>query len=150
MVDKIISGVEFFFLILLLWIIGRYGNLAPKVTDWKPLSAVNSHLVLASDEIFKTLNEPDICALLHQKRYKSYWTLTPIPCYFMTPSDADCIVHTAFLKASKEGVFHMIIVGALAVITCQLLWFVRDPLGALSYIKLWNPLHVILLNLELV
>ena len=103
LVDKIISGVEFFFLILLLWIIGRYGNLAPKVTDWKPLSAVNSHLVLASDEIFKTLNEPDICALLHQKRYKSYWTLTPIPCYFMTPSDADCIVHTAFLKASKEG-----------------------------------------------
>lgn len=57
LVDKIISGVEFFFLILLLWIIGRYGNLAPKVTDWKPLSAVNSHLVLASDEIFKTLNE---------------------------------------------------------------------------------------------
>ena len=103
LVDKIISGVEFFFLILLLWIIGRYGNLAPKVTDWKPLSAVNSHLVLASDEIFKTLNEPDICALLHQKRYKSYWTLTPIPCYFMTPSDADCIVHTAFLNASKEG-----------------------------------------------
>ncbi|KAL0012368.1 hypothetical protein SO802_007476 [Lithocarpus litseifolius] len=84
-------------------LVGRYGNLAPKVTDWKPLSAVNSHLVLASDEIFKTLNEPDICALLHQKRYISYWTLTPIPCYFMTPSDANCIVHTAFLKASKEG-----------------------------------------------
>ncbi|KAL3647831.1 hypothetical protein CASFOL_008799 [Castilleja foliolosa] len=74
----------------------------PEVTNWLPLTANDSYVIVASDGVFEKLKPQDICDTLSEPL--SHFTKSPefnSSCLF---SLADCIVNTAFERGSMDNV----------------------------------------------
>ncbi|KAL2323517.1 hypothetical protein Fmac_027896 [Flemingia macrophylla] len=80
---------------------------APEVTDWQPLTANDSHLVVASDGVFEKMSVQDVCDLLWDVHCFSNMRSECTPSY--SYSLADLIVNTAFKKGSMDNVAAVVI-----------------------------------------
>uniref|UniRef100_A0A0R0L7A2 PPM-type phosphatase domain-containing protein n=1 Tax=Glycine max TaxID=3847 RepID=A0A0R0L7A2_SOYBN len=80
---------------------------APEVTDWQPLTANDSFLVVASDGVFEKMSVQDVCDLLWEvHRFSNMRSeCTPASSYSL----ADLIVNTAFKKGSMDNVAAVVI-----------------------------------------
>ncbi|XP_020233845.1 uncharacterized protein LOC109813954 isoform X2 [Cajanus cajan] len=80
---------------------------APEVTDWQPLTANDSYLVVASDGVFEKMSVQDVCDLLWEvHRFSNMRSeCTPSSSYSL----ADLIVNTAFKKGSMDNVAAVVI-----------------------------------------
>lgn len=90
------------------WIVNSYGVIsAPEVTDWQPLTANDSFLVVASDGVFEKMSVQDVCDLLWEvHRFSNMRSeCTPASSYSL----ADLIVNTAFKKGSMDNVAAVVI-----------------------------------------
>ncbi|KAK7393502.1 hypothetical protein VNO78_22060 [Psophocarpus tetragonolobus] len=80
---------------------------APEVTDWQPLTANDSYLVVASDGVFEKISVQDVCDLLWEvHRFSNMRSeCTPSSAYSL----ADLIVNNAFKKGSMDNVAAVVI-----------------------------------------
>ncbi|XP_027935639.1 uncharacterized protein LOC114190798 isoform X2 [Vigna unguiculata] len=85
----------------------RYGVIsAPEVTDWQPLTANDSYLVVASDGVFEKTSLQDVCDLLWEVH--SYSNMRS-ECAHSSYSLADLIVNNALKKGSMDNVAAIVI-----------------------------------------
>ncbi|XP_022640333.1 uncharacterized protein LOC106771884 isoform X5 [Vigna radiata var. radiata] len=85
----------------------RYGVIsAPEVTDWQPLTANDSYLVVASDGVFEKTSLQDVCDLLWELH--SYSNMRS-ECAHSSYSLADLIVNNALKKGSMDNVAAIVI-----------------------------------------
>lgn len=90
----------------------RYGVIAePEYTGWRPLTANDTHLAVASDGIFESLTQQDIGNLIFQ--WNSHFQTSedsemPWSCLSST-SLAECIVNTAYEKGSHDNLSVIIV-----------------------------------------
>ncbi|XP_059625186.1 probable protein phosphatase 2C 51 [Cornus florida] len=79
----------------------KYGIIpVPELTDWQPLTANDSYLVVASDGIFESLSPQNVCDLLSDAHlHRNRRLKLPSSC----SSLADCIVRTAFERGSTDN-----------------------------------------------
>lgn len=73
------------------------------MTDWQPINANDIYLVVASDGIFESLEPQSVCDLLLTAHSKEQDELKPSSLCSSVFSLADCIVHRAFKKGSKDN-----------------------------------------------
>ncbi|GAB2282328.1 hypothetical protein Dimus_016874 [Dionaea muscipula] len=80
----------------------RYGVIsAPEVSDWQPLTANDSYLIVASDGIFEKMSPQDVCDLLWEVQNNNpLRSLLSSTCSY---SLAECIVNTAFERGSMDN-----------------------------------------------
>ncbi|BAT95567.1 hypothetical protein LR48_Vigan02g121300 [Vigna angularis] len=85
----------------------KYGVIsAPEVTDWQPLTANDSYLVLASDGVFEKMSLQDICDLLWEVHNYSNMRSD---CAHSSYSLADLIVNNALKKGSMDNLSAIVI-----------------------------------------
>ncbi|XP_057423128.1 uncharacterized protein LOC130717044 isoform X3 [Lotus japonicus] len=80
---------------------------APEVTDWQPLTANDSYLVVASDGVFEKMSVQDVCDLLWEVHRFSNMRSECAPS--SSYSLADFIVNTAFKKGSMDNMAAVVI-----------------------------------------
>ncbi|XP_052731586.1 uncharacterized protein LOC108325860 isoform X3 [Vigna angularis] len=79
---------------------------APEVTDWQPLTANDSYLVVASDGVFEKTSLQDVCDLLWELH--SYSNMRS-ECAHSSYSLADLIVNNALKTGSMDNVAAIVI-----------------------------------------
>ncbi|XP_050236569.1 probable protein phosphatase 2C 51 [Mercurialis annua] len=83
----------------------RYGVIAePEYTGWRLLDVNDAHLVVASDGIFESLAEEDICDLISEWKGSRNSSV----CLSST-SLAECIINTAYRKGSNDNLSAIIV-----------------------------------------
>ncbi|KAH7838354.1 hypothetical protein Vadar_025327 [Vaccinium darrowii] len=85
----------------------RYGIISdPEVTDWQPLTANDSYLVVASDGIFESLKPQKVCNLLRDAHFQD--SKQSASCLELS-SLANCIVRNAFEKGSTDNLSAVVV-----------------------------------------
>ncbi|CAJ1969377.1 unnamed protein product [Sphenostylis stenocarpa] len=79
---------------------------APEVTDWQPLTANDSYLVVASDGVFEKMSLQDVCDLLWEV---SRFSNMRSECTPSSYSLADLLVKNALKKGSMDNVAAVVI-----------------------------------------
>lgn len=77
------------------------------MTDWQPLTANDSYLVVASDGVFEKMSVQDVCDLLWEVHRFSNMRSECAPS--SSYSLADFIVNTAFKKGSMDNMAAVVI-----------------------------------------
>ncbi|KAA8550823.1 hypothetical protein F0562_002507 [Nyssa sinensis] len=87
----------------------RYGVIAvPEVLGWRPLTANDSYLVIASDGIFETLTLGDVCDLLWDANIQEN-EISQNSSSCLSSSLASNIVNTAFKKGSSDNLSAIVV-----------------------------------------
>ncbi|KAK4273099.1 hypothetical protein QN277_021562 [Acacia crassicarpa] len=93
-----------------------YGVISvPEVTDWQPVTANDSYLVVASDGVFEKMSSQDVCDMLWEAH--SYGNPRSEFSRSCSYSLADCIVKTALKKGSMDNVAAVVVPLESAIFT---------------------------------
>lgn len=88
----------------------RYGIISdPEVTDWQPLAADDSYLVVASDGIFESLKPQKVCNLIRDAHFQDTKKSKQLDSCLDQSSLANCIVRTAFKKGSTDNLSAVVV-----------------------------------------
>ncbi|OMO77631.1 hypothetical protein CCACVL1_14928 [Corchorus capsularis] len=131
-----------------------YGVIAaPEVTDWQPLNANDSYLVVGSDGVFEKLSLQDVCDLLWE--VKAHGTMGSGLSSSCSLSLADCLVNAAFEKGSMDNMAAVVVPLGSSYLSQSLLteWHERKrvkeyPADGLQKYLIGNDIRRDLLQLE--
>lgn len=73
------------------------------MTDWQPLTANDSYLVVASDGIFESLKPQKVCNLIRDAHFQDTKKSKKSDSCLALSSLANCIVRNAFEKGSTDN-----------------------------------------------